>query len=258
MADIGHLRAACTREMVPRTHRGARPRPVYRSQERPRRTVFESLVTPPASISVQITAFNEPSRGTSLAPSPSPPRVQMPCSRRIRVAIVVETWGLMTMRPLAVRIAPRRADRRWPGVRRRAQRCQGAGRVRHRRRAARTLARGDLPLGKAIEIDPTYAAAFNDLAVAYEHEGQLDKARDAYEKALEIEPDNTQIRQNYELFKEINDRTSAARKSRSLAARAVVAALRRHDARVRAEPTSRSRSRRRSSRSSTSRRFSAC
>jgi len=64
---------------------------------------------------------------------------------------------------------------------------------------------------KAVEIDPTYAAAYNDLAVAYEHEGQLDKARQAYEKAIEIEPDNAQIRQNYDLFKEINDRTSAAK-----------------------------------------------
>src|ERR1043165_2721265 len=62
---------------------------------------------------------------------------------------------------------------------------------------------------KAVEVDPTYAAAYNDLAVAYEHEGQLEKARQAYDKALEIEPNNSQIRQNYELFKEINDRTSA-------------------------------------------------
>jgi Tfp pilus assembly protein PilF len=62
---------------------------------------------------------------------------------------------------------------------------------------------------RAVEIDPTYAAAFNNLAVAYEHEGQLDKARRAYEKALEVEPNNLQIRQNYELFKEINDRTGA-------------------------------------------------
>ena len=61
---------------------------------------------------------------------------------------------------------------------------------------------------KAIEIDPTYAAAHNDLAIAYEHEGQLDKARKAYEKALGLDPDSVQIRQNYELFKEINDRTS--------------------------------------------------
>ena len=59
---------------------------------------------------------------------------------------------------------------------------------------------------KAVQIDPTYAAAYNDLGVAYEHEGNLPKARDAYEKALKIEPNNAQIRQNYELFKEINDR----------------------------------------------------
>jgi Flp pilus assembly protein TadD len=59
---------------------------------------------------------------------------------------------------------------------------------------------------KAVELDPTYAEAYNDLAVAYEHEGQLEKAHDAYEKALALEPNNSQIRQNYELFKEINDR----------------------------------------------------
>lgn len=62
---------------------------------------------------------------------------------------------------------------------------------------------------KAVQIDPSYAAAYNDLAVGYEHEGQLEKARQAYEKALELEPNNPQIRQNYELFKEINDRTGA-------------------------------------------------
>ena len=61
---------------------------------------------------------------------------------------------------------------------------------------------------RATEIDPTYVAAYNDLAIAYEHEGQLDKARKAYEKAIELDPNNTQVRQNYELFKEINDRTT--------------------------------------------------
>ncbi|HZR22259.1 MAG TPA: tetratricopeptide repeat protein [Vicinamibacterales bacterium] len=64
---------------------------------------------------------------------------------------------------------------------------------------------------KAVEIDPQYAAAFNDLAIAYEHEGQLDKARKAYEKALELDPNNQQVRQNYELFKEINDRQSSGK-----------------------------------------------
>src|SRR6266446_9232592 len=56
---------------------------------------------------------------------------------------------------------------------------------------------------KAVELDPSYAAAFNDLAIAYEHEGMLDKARVAYEKAMALQPNNVQIRQNYELFKEI-------------------------------------------------------
>ena len=59
---------------------------------------------------------------------------------------------------------------------------------------------------RATQLDPTYAAAFNNLAVAYEHEGQLQKAREAYEKALAIDPDNALVRQNYDLFKEINDR----------------------------------------------------
>src|SRR5471030_2254514 len=65
---------------------------------------------------------------------------------------------------------------------------------------------------KATELDPSYAAAYNDLAIAYEHEGQLDKARKAYEKAIALAPNNPQIRQNYELFKEINDRTSQKEK----------------------------------------------
>jgi Tfp pilus assembly protein PilF len=61
---------------------------------------------------------------------------------------------------------------------------------------------------RATEIDPTYAAAHNNLAIAYEHEGELDKARAAYEKAMKLEPNNSYIKQNYELFKEINDRTT--------------------------------------------------
>lgn len=61
---------------------------------------------------------------------------------------------------------------------------------------------------RATQIDPTYAEAFNNLAVGYEHEGQFEKAREAYEKATSLAPNNAQIRQNYELFKEISDRTS--------------------------------------------------
>ena len=61
---------------------------------------------------------------------------------------------------------------------------------------------------RATQIDPTYAAGFNNLAVAYEHEGMLDKAAEAYERALKLEPNNVLVRQNFELFKEIHDRTN--------------------------------------------------
>ena len=61
---------------------------------------------------------------------------------------------------------------------------------------------------KAADLDPTYAAAYNNLAIAYEQQGKLDEARKAYEKALKLEPDNQYIKQNYELFREIHDRAS--------------------------------------------------
>jgi Tfp pilus assembly protein PilF len=61
---------------------------------------------------------------------------------------------------------------------------------------------------KAVELDPKYVAAYNNLAVAYEHEGQFEKARRAYETALSLDPKNSYVKQNYEYFKEINDRAS--------------------------------------------------
>jgi Tfp pilus assembly protein PilF len=60
---------------------------------------------------------------------------------------------------------------------------------------------------KAVQLDPTYAAAWNNLAIAYEHEGKFEDAKKAYEEALKLDPKNLMIRQNYDLFKEINDRT---------------------------------------------------
>jgi len=61
---------------------------------------------------------------------------------------------------------------------------------------------------RAAVIDPTYAAAHNNLAIAYEQDGDLGKARISYERALALEPGNVFITQNYELFREINDRTN--------------------------------------------------
>jgi Tfp pilus assembly protein PilF len=64
---------------------------------------------------------------------------------------------------------------------------------------------------KAVQIDPSYAAAWNNLAVAYEQQGNFEKAREAYEKAVNLDPKNLLFRQNYDLFKEINDRTKRRR-----------------------------------------------
>lgn len=67
---------------------------------------------------------------------------------------------------------------------------------------------------RAVELDPTYAEAWNNLAIAYEHAGKFDEARKAYETALKLDPKNMVIRQNYDLFKEINDRTQKRRGGR--------------------------------------------
>ena len=61
---------------------------------------------------------------------------------------------------------------------------------------------------RAVDLDPTYAAAWNNLGIGYEHVGRFDEARDAYEQALDLEPDNMMIQQNYDLFREINDRVN--------------------------------------------------
>lgn len=63
----------------------------------------------------------------------------------------------------------------------------------------------------AVKIDPTYAAAWNNLGIGYEQLGQFAEARDAYEKASDLEPNNTFIRNNYDLFREIYDRQNRRR-----------------------------------------------
>ena len=65
---------------------------------------------------------------------------------------------------------------------------------------------------KAVELDATYAAGWNNLGIAYEQLGRFDDARRAYDKALEIEPHNQYILNNYDLFREIYDRQNRRRR----------------------------------------------
>ena len=65
---------------------------------------------------------------------------------------------------------------------------------------------------RAVQIDPGNAAALNDLAVALEQMGEFDGARQAYEKALALKPGDIYIQQNYDLFREADDKRN--RKSR--------------------------------------------
>lgn len=64
---------------------------------------------------------------------------------------------------------------------------------------------------KAIELDPTYAAAWNNLGIAYEQDGNFAEAKKAYDKARSLEPKNTFIQQNYDMFMEIYDRQNRNR-----------------------------------------------
>jgi Flp pilus assembly protein TadD len=59
---------------------------------------------------------------------------------------------------------------------------------------------------KAAELAPDDASALNNLAVALEQEGAFDEARKAYERALELAPGSVYIQQNYDLFREADDK----------------------------------------------------
>jgi Tfp pilus assembly protein PilF len=65
---------------------------------------------------------------------------------------------------------------------------------------------------RAVSLDPDNASAFNNLAVALEQMGEFDKARQAYEKALALKPGDIYIQQNFDLFREADDKRN--RKSR--------------------------------------------
>ena len=57
---------------------------------------------------------------------------------------------------------------------------------------------------RAVSIDPTYAEAHNDLAIAYEQLGLVDQARESYKKALALDPRNIVIRGNFDFYEELH------------------------------------------------------
>lgn len=68
---------------------------------------------------------------------------------------------------------------------------------------------------KAVALEPAYAEALNDLAVALEQQGEFDKAREAYEKALKLQPGALYIQQNYDLFREADDKRNRKARKKS-------------------------------------------
>jgi Flp pilus assembly protein TadD len=67
---------------------------------------------------------------------------------------------------------------------------------------------------KAVEIDPQNPSALNNLAVALEQMGQFQEARENYERALELRPDDLYIQQNYDLFREADDKRNRKKRRR--------------------------------------------
>jgi Flp pilus assembly protein TadD len=66
---------------------------------------------------------------------------------------------------------------------------------------------------KAVLLDPDNAAALNNLAIALEQEGEFDKARQAYERALQLDR-SLYIQQNYDLFREADDKRNRKAKKK--------------------------------------------
>lgn len=60
---------------------------------------------------------------------------------------------------------------------------------------------------RAGDLDqPESASAYNNLGVTLEQQGDFDKARAAYERALQLQPKNISIQQNYDLFREADEK----------------------------------------------------
>ena len=67
---------------------------------------------------------------------------------------------------------------------------------------------------KAVALEPESAEALNNLAVALEQQGAFDRAREAYEKALKLDPGNLYVQQNFDLFREADDKRNRKSKKK--------------------------------------------
>ena len=107
---------------------------------------------------------------------------------------------------------PRRARsrRRSPPTARSTSASRWRRRASGRRRASASSAPS--------RLEPENAAALNDLAVALEQMGEFDEAREAYEKALELKPGDIYIQQNYDLFREADDKRNRKSQKKKAAA----------------------------------------
>ena len=73
---------------------------------------------------------------------------------------------------------------------------------------------------RAIQIDPSDAMAHNNLAVAYEANGDFENAMKEYREALRLDRSNQYIQKNYSRFVEFTQRSKKRDQSRPAAAAA--------------------------------------
>ena len=67
---------------------------------------------------------------------------------------------------------------------------------------------------RAAELDKESAGALNNLAVAREQQGDFKGAREAYDKAIALKPNDAYIQQNYDLFREADDKRNRKAKKK--------------------------------------------
>ena len=67
---------------------------------------------------------------------------------------------------------------------------------------------------RAVHLDPQNASALNNLGVALGQQGNFEGARAAYEKALELKAGSLYIQQNYDLFRESDEKRNRKAKTR--------------------------------------------